>query len=176
MTLTIKRGLSYENLLILQNGERKKISISEFRKKTEMHDVIRIVDDEYRYIDPTEGYLTHFNLEDTDSIPGKTYILARIVAGGFFRPREHQEQEPLLSLHDVFVATCEEVKTNLSYENLDQSFFKFSMTHIHDRATLKDAIYKRYHVSMPELSRETIMALGVSWQILKIIRKTSFVL
>jgi len=66
MTLSIRRGISYDNLVILQDDRRVTVSVENFRRLTGALDAIRILDSEYCEIDEKKKYLAHFNLEDTD--------------------------------------------------------------------------------------------------------------
>ena len=50
---------------------------------------------------------------------------------------------------------------------------KFSFSHIKDVESLKKAIIDRYSSSMPNLSKEEILSLGISLTKLKIIGKLS---
>lgn len=174
MTLTIKRGSSYDEFIVLEDGKKFTVSVEQLRRTTGLHDVIRILDTDYNEIDETQKYLAHFNLEDTDSIPGNTYILAKIVEPGFFDHISGKERPPTLSLKDVIIAKCLKAETNVPYEKLTPEYFNFSMKHIYDVPTLKDAIIRRYSASMPRLSKEEILGLGVSWQTLELLGRKSF--
>jgi len=174
MTLSIRRGISYDNLVILQDDRRVTVSVENFRRLTGALDAIRILDSEYCEIDEKKKYLAHFNLEDTDSVVGNIYVLAKIVERGFFDNVSGEEKPPTLSLKDVIVVRCVKVENNVPYGKLTPEYFNFSMKHIRDVPTLKDAIVKRYGASMPRLSREEILSLGVSWQLLEILDRKSF--
>ncbi|HYC34332.1 MAG TPA: hypothetical protein VEC13_01220 [Candidatus Paceibacterota bacterium] len=137
-------------------------------------DLVRIPQDEYEMIDPSSKLFTHFNMEDTDVIPGRTYVLARIMSSGFFDHINNTGVDPVLSFENVYVCKCVSVENNIPYAEVKPEAFEFSMKHIKDISTLKDAIRKRYMKSMPKLGKEEIENLGVAIATHEIIAQKTF--
>ncbi len=128
--------------------------------------VVRIPQTEYKGI-PSDGYLTHFNLEKTDVVVGKCYALPRIIKHGFVGA-DGREVLPELSFDDIYAGECLEVQNHLSYSELTSVGFEHSFAHIRNVDELKHFIIERYNKSKPTLSTQDILALGVSRVLLKI--------
>lgn len=143
------------------------ISSDEFNATNNIDGVIRIIKDEYTSIDPSLPFYTHFNLEFCGHRIGSTYALPRIIAQGHFRSHD-DEVTPTLNFDNCYIATCTSVREHVPYRTLREKDFLYSMKHIKDPESLKKAILKRYQVSMPELSREQILKMGVAITTLRI--------
>ena len=139
----------------------KEIEASIFHTNQHIDNAIRILDKEYAYIDTSLPYFTHFNMEISGHSIGARMILPRIIRQGHFR---HAQDEvlPILSLKNVYVGVVVSKREHLSYDNLHDEIFTYSMTHIKNIDQLKRAILRRYSVSMPDLSDAEILARGVA--------------
>lgn len=162
MALSIKRGKQYQSFLVQENGGIVSISLKEIQEKTGAVNLVRIQADEYKHIDPSNHFLTHFNLEDTDVIPGNTYLLPKIIEVGYFDHITEEEKDPIMSFEDIFITKCITVDNNIKYEDIDSDSFEFSMGHIKNISQLKEVTWNRYHKSMPRLTKEEVEKLGVA--------------
>lgn len=162
------RELNQDSIRLLQNGKERIVSISAIRQQYNIDGVIRIHENEYTNIH--EDRLAHFNLQICHHEVGKIYALPKIIKSGFYKPSTGEEQLPLLSFEDIYIGTCIQVQEEISYQDLTQTHFNYSMNHIDSVEALQEAIWKRYHQSLPELSRKSMMELGVSWTLLDVHR------
>lgn len=67
------------------------------------------------------------------------------------------------------VVECISAKNHIPYEELTKGDFKYSFRNIKNVKDLKSEILKRYSVSLPNLSKDKLLSLGVSLTELKII-------
>lgn len=135
---------------------------------TDIDGIIRISESEYCFIDMKKKYLDHFNLQICGHEVGKIYSLPRILKHGYFT--EEKEQLPDLLFDKTILGKCVLVKQNLSFNELGNFDFNYSFQHIKSINALKTAILKRYKQSMPKLSDDDILKLGVSLTRLEIIK------
>ncbi len=129
--------------------------------------IVRILNDEYPYIDHDLPFLTHFNMEFGGHKPGAKVILPRILRQGYFKDDE-DEVLPILSVKNVYRGTVMKKREHVPYDALLPEAFKYSMKHIKSPAELKQAILRRYGVSMPLLSDDEILARGVGMTVIKL--------
>ncbi len=139
----------------------KEIDASIFHTRQHVDNAIRILDKEYAYIDTTLPLFTHFNMEYAGYHIGMRIILPRIIRQGHFR-HAGDEVLPVLSLKNIYVGVVVSKREHLSYENLHDEIFEYSMKHIKNIDQLKRAILRRYSVSMPDLTDAEILARGVA--------------
>ncbi len=139
----------------------KEIEASIFHSNQHIDNAIRILDAEYAYIDTTLPFLTHFNMETSGNPLGARMILPRIIRQGHFR-HAGDEVLPVLSLKNIYVGVVVSKREHLSYDNLHDEIFEYSMKQIKNVDQLKRAILRRYTVSMPDLTDAEILARGVA--------------
>ena len=167
---SIKRQLHSNELLIKSGKQIITLNRDKFLQKNNIFGIIRIQKEDFIFLKKNPQLLTHFNLQFTGHQKGKIYALLLIVKPGFLTEKE--EVPPLLSLEEVYVTECLEVRNNLKYEELKKEDFKYSFPKIKNVEQLKEVIVKRYSQSMPNLSQKNIFSLGVAITKLKIIKKT----
>ena len=131
-----------------------------FHKRYHIDNAIRIINDEYQFIDTTLPFFTHFNMEFSGNPIGARMLLPRIVTQGYFR-HNADEVLPILSLSHTLIGVVVSKREHVPYKSLYDEVFRYSMTHIKNVEQLQQAILKRYRVSMPDLSDEEILARGV---------------
>ena len=165
MKSEITRSKNNTRLTIIKDQKKKTILREDLLAKFNTSNTIRIKQEEYGNI--PQPIFTHFNLQTTNHLKGEKYILAKIVQQGFFNTTT--EQQPLLSLENVYVAECIDIKNNLSYDELTNDDFKHSMKHIKNKEELQKTILKRYKKSMPQLTTKEILDLGVAKTTLRIL-------
>ncbi len=163
----INRSRDENKILILENGTEVLKDKNEFFGGVGVDDVIRVRADEYAGIDAGKEYLAVFNLEWTDSKVGEKFLVLKILRPGSYDQSSGREILPLLTLEDSHIMECLESKNYLKYEDITPDFFKYSLPGIQGVQALKETIYKRYHESMPGLSKEKIESLGVAYRLLK---------
>jgi hypothetical protein len=133
---------------------------------------IRIQKKDFEYFEKNKlpKYLNHFNLQICGHETGKIYLLPKILKQGYFISKE-KEKLPKLDYNESIVGLCIEVKENLKYEDLTKLDFKYSFPNIQNITSLKQEILYRYQQSLPNLSEEEILSLGISFTKLKILGK-----
>lgn len=162
-----KRALDGTRIRLLKNGDDITLSISDaFFDGFPTRNIIRIQGNEYEAL-PTDGLFTHFNLQISRHRVGELYLLANIVEPGHFDGIH--EVLPLLGFDNMLYGLCVEAQEELTYEDLTQRDFEYSFPHIKNVKELEEAILRRYSKSMPHLSREEILKLGVSKTTLEIL-------
>ncbi len=158
-----------QTCLVLQNGQEGIVDVAPTLNLLGITSNIRILDSEYKSIDSRDDYFTHFNMEKGLHLIGKIYALPRILRSGFIN--KDREVPPLLSFEDIYLAECIEAKDFVDYKDLPSDVFRYSMKHIKDVKSLKQAIINRYRISRPLLSQDEILSKGVGVTYLKIIKK-----
>ena len=169
MTNIIQRELSNSKINILINNKETLIPSKSFFKNFPTNKCIRIQKDEFDSIPNIGEEFTHFNLQISNHKEGEIYILPKILKSGFLK--KGKEKLPLLEFDNCYIGKCIEVKENIPYNKLKKEDFKTSFKHIQNISQLKKEIIKRYSKSLPELSSEEILKLGVSKTKLIIIDK-----
>lgn len=76
---------------------------------------------------------------------------------------------PLLSFENICYGECIEVGNNIEYTSLHKDIFEYSMCTIKDIDSLKQEMFRRYHLSRPELSDDDIVSLGVAYTKLRLV-------
>ena len=127
---------------------------------TPIHSIIRIKKEEFEQINFEEVSFTHFNLEQSGHIPGKIYLLLKIVQQGY--ADGDKEVLPILDLENSQLYKCVECKEKITYSSLKIDDFKYSMNHIKNANKLFKAIWRRYSISRPHLSQNEMYTKGVS--------------
>ncbi|MBU0456706.1 MAG: hypothetical protein ABH824_03235 [Nanoarchaeota archaeon] len=155
---------------IKEKGTIKNVDKEKINKKLKIDEVIRLSEEEYKFISRDKEIFTHFNLQWCDHIPGRNYALVKIVKKGYYK-QNGEEILPIISFDDGFIVHCIDVKNGVSYEDINEKNFEYSFNNIKSTDDLKKIILRRYSKSMPDLTEEEILSLGVSITTLKIIRR-----
>ena len=150
-----------------EDGIIEDYDAKEFTRYFGIGTIIRILNDEYPYIDHNLPFLTHFNMEFSGHKPGTKVILPRILRQGYFKGDE-DEVLPVLSVKNVYIGTVAKKREHIPYDTLLPEAFTYSMKHIKSPLELKKAILRRYTVSMPLLSDDEILARGVGMTVIKL--------
>lgn len=161
------RSLPSSSLLLLNKEMEETVPLQSFLAGQGLSGLIRIESNRFESL-PTQGLFAHFNLEQASHTPGETYGLIRLVRHGFYKSSTNEEQLPLLSAEGMRIAQCVEVRQNIPYDQLDESYFMHSFPSIQSPEELKAEILARYQKSLPELSEEDILSRGVSYTLLSI--------
>ena len=177
---TISRGTSksIDIIKIICDNKYYNVDLRLFLKELstslgiEVFSIIRILKDEFEYINFEKEMLTHFNLEKSNHIIEKNYILPKIIKQGYFDNKNNKEVLPILDFEFAPVYICTKCIEQISYENVKKEDFDNSMIHIKNRDELFNSILKRYSISLPSLSYDEIYNRGVSITTLKKIEIT----
>lgn len=161
------RGNRSDKIKVLIKNEIKVISRKEFLKRMGVDGICRLKDGEYLSLAKNQRFLTLFNLQHTTHQAGKLYALAHIVKPGYFTLTK--EVLPLLSFKKSPIARCLSVRNKVAYEQLSIDNFRYSLPAIQNKKQLHEAIVKKYSESVPGLSAEKLIALGVAVTRLEII-------
>lgn len=168
---TIPRESATERCRLIEDGRVVDVSREEILGRLGVDGIIRIHTKDYEQF-PAESRFTHFNLQTSGHVPGRTYALPKIVTPGFYISPE-EEQLPVLDFSGCLIAKCLAVREHVPYESLSGSDFEHSFRHIRTAEELQKEILWRYTQSLPRLSREGILSLGVSITELEITGKTA---
>ena len=150
-----------------EDGIIEEYDAKDFTRHFGIATIIRILNDEYSFIDHDLPFLTHFNMEFSGHKTGAKVLLPRILRQGYFKGEE-DEVLPVLSVKNVYVGTVVKKREHIPYDALLPEAFTYSMKHIKSPAELKKAILRRYGVSMPLLSDDEILARGVGMTVIKL--------
>ncbi len=104
--------------------------------------------------------LTHFNLQACHHRPGLRYAFLRIERPGFFDGTA--EEVPHMSVRFPIRGRCTEVRNHVPYDELQERDFFNSFSDAQSPSMLRRSILARYRQSMPHLTEERILGLGVS--------------
>jgi hypothetical protein len=161
---------SYRTLYFDRQGKTVSISMEEFHQKFNVDGVIRIPKQEFDLITDQMKRFTHFNIQYCAHNEGEKYVILKIDQPGFFDGTN--ERQPIFN-NEIYLETkCVRVKNYIPYEELKDSDFQYSLSHIYDVASLKKAILKRYEQSLAHVSDDQKLALGVSITELEITRRS----
>ena len=142
-----------------------------FKKKFRVQDTIALRKSDFKWIKKEMDRFTHFNIQYTDHVSGKKYIILKIDEPGYF---DGQMFRPaIFDSKNLILAKCLSVKNYLNYKNINNSIFKNSLENIKDISSLKKAIKRRYKRSLKHISYSEKLSLGVAVTELKIIKRLS---
>lgn len=162
------RRIRNVNIVRVQNGtEVTDVSTGEMLRWYNIDNIIRFREKEFAHIQKHREYLTHFNLQVCHHFAGRRYGLVLITKPGYLDGEN--EILPVISLRFMFIGECVEARNNIAYEDIGDDDFTFSFDHIKSVDSLKRAIIEKYRESMPSLSPDVILSLGVSITKLKIV-------
>jgi hypothetical protein len=165
--MIIKRSKNDEEVRLRINGKDTTLALeAPFFGQFPSRDFIRIRKDEYEDL-PESGLFTHFNIQVSYHVAGKIYLLPKIIEPGHFNG-EH-EVLPLLDFTGILYGECTEVQEHVPYEDLTEQDFTYSLPHIKSTEDLKKIIVKRYSQSLPHISPEELLELGISKTTLNIL-------
>ena len=75
---------------------------------------------------------------------------------------------PILSMKNIYIGTVVKKREHVPYSTLLTEAFRYSMKHIKNEKELKQAILRRYRISMPLLSDKEIFERGVGVTMIKL--------
>lgn len=145
------------------------MEIRSSNKEIGIKNLIRLQKKDFASI-KSQKIITHFNLEKSNHEINMVYLLPKILSSGYYIS-ESDFLEPELDFENCYVAKCLEVRENLSYDDLSEKDFQYSFENIKNIETLKKEILFRYSKSLPNLSKEEILNLGISLTKLEILGK-----
>ena len=143
--------------LILENNRVDTVS---FLRMNNIDGIIRIRKEEYAVLPDNVTHITHFNLGYAGHKKGAVYALPLIIKPGIFTKEE--DIKPILRFENCVIAKCVGCRNNVSYDQIREEDFIHSFPSIKNRDELKQAILRRYTQSMPDLSLQKILSLGVA--------------
>lgn len=174
-TKRVKRESNKPYKLLIKEGKEiiEIENYKEFMKNNLVDGIIRIQKADYKQINKKNKQLTHFNLQKSNHKVKNTYFLPIIEKSGYYK-ENGEEQRPILNFNKILICECTNVRENVKYEDLKSQDFKNSMKHIQNTKQLQTQIVKRYSKSMPDLTKEEILNLGVAITELKIIGEFTY--
>ena len=140
-----------------------------FCKKNKIHRIIKFLPFDFKLLKKGTDKITHFNIKNTNSKPGKYYYIVQILKPGFFDGAVNIE--PVLNSKKIFFVRCLSVKNNIDYNKIHKTIFKHSLSKIKNIKMLKKAIKRRYKKTLAHLSDNEKMSLGVGISQFQIIKK-----
>jgi len=167
MAEDVIRSIKDGNVVLEENGEIVTYKENEFYPQHKITSIIRLQKEDFVQLNSNQKYLTHFNLQCADHDKGEIYALPLILKHGHFDGKK--EILPVLSFKSCLVVECVEIKEHLNYDELTEEDFKYSFNEIKNVDQLKKAILRRYEQSLPNLTEEKLISLGISVTKLKIL-------
>lgn len=166
------RGVDLETIRVFVNRREMSLLRNDVSQKLNVDTVVRIPDSVYPNNTKAGEILSHFGLPIHGDIAGSKAALPKILEHGFFR-RTREEKLPLLSFEKIWIAEIVECFELISYNNLQERFFKNVIGEAVDERSLKELILNRYRNQLPDRSDEEILSEGVSLRLLKLIKNVS---
>ena len=170
--MIIKRNNKQIKYLIQKREEVIEIDKRQFDSRNGIEDVIRIHEKDYPFIPTDTPHYAHFNLQISNHKVGKIYALPKIIVPGHFS-KNGEEVHPILSFEECYIGECIYVKQEVLYEDLTSQDLICSLTNIKTIDNLKREVLFRYSISMPDLTEEEIITLGIAITNIKIRSKLS---
>ena len=99
------------------DGVIAEYSAKEFTKYYNVETLIRILNDEYQFINHDLPLLTHFNMEFGGHKVGSKVLLPRILRQGYFKNQE-DEMLPILSMKNIYIGTVVKKREHVPYSTL----------------------------------------------------------
>lgn len=163
----VQRSNKTTYIKILEQNIEKEYNFDYLKQKYQINGMIRILKEDYQYLPEKGSLYQHYNLQPSNHLVGGVYLFAKIERQGYFISSDNEEL-PLLNLDNCFYGECLSTKKVNSYDNLTEEDFQYSMSSIKNKEQLKQAILKRYSVSVPKLTKEEILKIGLSQTTLRI--------
>lgn len=161
----------YKNLYFLEGNEVIPYDFEKIKRLYEIDTVIKLLSEDFQFINPRHKRLTHFNIQHAGHYVGKYYLVLKIEKPGFFN--KIKELPPILSMKGALIAKCISIRNEVQYEELLKKDFINSLNHIKDTSELKFAILRRYKNSLAHLNERQKLALGISITELEFIGEAS---
>jgi len=162
--MPIARSDPKNTFLFLKNIRVDEVS---YLKTNNATGIIRIRKEDYAFLPDTATHLTHFNLGYAGHKKGKIYALPLIIKPGHYTDKE--DVPPILRFTNCVIAKCLGCRNNVPYDQITDDDFVHSFPSIQSIEELKQAILRRYKQSMPNLSEEKLLSLGVAVTELEVI-------
>jgi len=161
----------YKKLFFIKDNKVISFEFEKVKRTFKIDSVIKLLSEDFRFINPRQRKLTHFNIQCAGHFPGKRYLVLKIETPGFFD--KIKELPPVLSMKGAFIAKCISIRNEVQYAELIEKNFDNSLAHIKNVAELKIAILRRYKSSLAHLNKSQKLALGVSITDLEFIENAS---
>lgn len=152
-------------VLVFKDNEEKIYKMNDLLTELKVDWIIRIEEKDFDMI--KNDLFWHFNIEKSWHIVWKKYALMKILKKWYYDDDKKEEKLPLLSYEDIKIYECIEVKNNINYDKIEDSMFENSLDNIKDIESLKEAIIRRYSISLPHLSSKQLIQLWVWYTLLK---------
>ena len=162
----------YKKLSFINCNKVFAIEYEKLKKMFKIDSVIKLLSEDFSFINPRQRQLTHFNIQHAGHSPGKRYLVLKIEKPGFFD--KIKERPPILNMKSALIAKCISIQNQVQYGELSEKDFINSLKHIKSVNELKSAILRRYKQSLSHISEEQKLAMGVSITKLEIIGEASY--
>ena len=144
-------------------------NINTFKKKYNVHRVIRLLNPDFKLIKKNMNKFMHFSIQNTAHVAGQNCLIVKIYKKGYFNGRIYKQ--PIFCNNNFILAKCLSAKNNINYTDLKKKDFKYSLSNIKNVYSLKKAIIRRYKKSLSHLSNSKKLSLGIATTELEIIKK-----
>ena len=144
-------------------------NINIFKKKYNVHRVIRLLNPDFKLIKKNMNKFMHFSIQNTAHVAGQNCLIVKIYKKGYFNGRIYKQ--PIFYNNNFILAKCLSAKNNINYTDLKKKDFKYSLSNIKNVYSLKKAIIRRYKKSLSHLSNSKKLSLGIATTELEIIKK-----
>ena len=143
-----------------------------FFKRFKVHCNIQILPYDFKFIKKNMKKLTHFNIQYTVHKPGRSYLVMKIHKPGYFDGKTYKA--PIIDGTNFIFARCISSKNHVSYDKLKKADFKYSLSIIKNKNSLKKAIKRRYKKTLAHLNDKEKLSLGIAITKLLIIKRLSW--
>ena len=144
-------------------------NINIFKKKYNVHRVIRLLNPDFKLIKKNMNKFMHFSIQNTAHVAGQNCLIVKIYKKGYFNGRIYKQ--PIFYNNNFILAKCLSTQNNIDYVDLKEKVFEHSLSNIKNINALKKAIKRRYKKSLAHLSNAEKLSLGVAITKLEIIKR-----
>jgi hypothetical protein len=154
------KNVPLTSLPFLKDGNIIDVDWNGFKAFYKIDSVIKMFPDEFRQVPSPPSHLIHFNLEYSGHKPNHQYLITCIETGGSYDGVNYLG--PIMRAGVAYLSRCITVTNNVQYTDIDQCLFVHSLSDIQSVWSLKKNILHRYKRSLPNISDDVKLSLGVS--------------
>ena len=98
-------------------------NINIFKKKYNVHRVIRLLNPDFKLIKKNMNKFMHFSIQNTAHVAGQNCLIVKIYKKGYFNGRIYKQ--PIFCNNNFILAKCLSAKNNINYTDLKKKDFRF---------------------------------------------------
>jgi len=144
---------------VLEDGREIVMPIRELCARLQVDALIRLHEQDFRFLERERTSFVHFNLEFTLNEVGRDYAIVPIVIAGR-RSATGSEVLPVINPSFARRGVCTEVIQHLPIEAVTSEQFADSLPNVRTAKELGDALLRRYQQMFPEKSPQDLLDRG----------------